>query len=159
MGGKNRRRMYSTKYMRDTIAITWCWPTQRGLRSANLWITNTVYTSHYAKRRKTLFEIQGNAPLRAGVWSTKQKVRFALFVLRGDPTHVLTYEAPRTKISDPAHGEKCPKTNLESQSVLWVSYRLVVLITVSCTKLAHKKGSNVPCIPKQGYRPNIHMSV
>ena len=71
----------------------------------------------------------------------------------------IVYEAPTSKMSHPAHQEKCPKTNLESRGVLCEGYRPVVLCTVNCTEMAYQKGPTFLSIPKQGYRPYIQMSV
>ena len=69
------------------------------------------------------------------------------------------YEAPRAERVKWCESLKCLKTNLESQGVFCYSYRLVVLFTVNCTEMAHQKGPTFLSIPKQGYRPNIHLSV
>ena len=53
-------------------------------------------------------------------------------------------------MSNPAHGEKCPKTNLESQGVLCEAYTFIVVNIVYCAQKAHFQELNVPLYSKTG---------
>ena len=53
-------------------------------------------------------------------------------------------------MSDTAHGEKCPKTNLESQGVLCEAYTFIVVYIVYCAQMAHIQGVTVPLHSKTG---------
>ena len=60
------------------------------------------------------------------------------------------YDASRSKIRRSTRGEKCPKTNLESQGVLCEAYTLIYVYIVYCKQMAHIKGVNVPLHSKTG---------
>ena len=60
------------------------------------------------------------------------------------------YDASRSKMSGSTRGEKCPKTNLESQDVLCEAYTCIVVYIIYCAQMAHIQGVNVPRHSKTG---------
>ena len=53
-------------------------------------------------------------------------------------------------MSGSTRGEKCPKTNLESQGVLCEAYTFIVVYIIYCAQMAHIQGVNVPLHSKTG---------
>ena len=47
------------------------------------------------------------------------------------------YDAPTSKTRGSARGEKCPKTNLESQGVLCEAYTLIGVYIIYYAQMAH----------------------
>ena len=66
------------------------------------------------------------------------------------PCFKYIYDATTSKIRCSAQKEKCPKTNLESQSVLCKAYTLIGVHIVYYGQIAYKKWVNVPLHSKTG---------
>ena len=79
----------------------------------------------------------GGAKIEPFILQLCERRTFLVVFVYKNGRHLNVYDASRSKISRSAHGEKCPKTNLESQGVLCKAYTLIVVYIVYCEQMAH----------------------